>query len=141
MSMAWAQERLKAARNEKGMTLIELLAVIVILGIIIAIAAVVIVGQFDKAKETSDATSARIITDAVQRYILENPNDENAVINETPKQIPIDILITKGYIKDRPVNSKKEALKEVYVSFEKGNKKLIVDFRGWYTPPTESATS
>ncbi|BFH70431.1 hypothetical protein J27TS7_42380 [Paenibacillus dendritiformis] len=93
MSMAWAQERLKAARNEKGMTLIELLAVIVILGIIIAIAAVVIVGQFDKAKETSDAASARIITDAVQRYILENPNDENAVINETPKQIPIDILI------------------------------------------------
>ncbi|MGG3835894.1 prepilin-type N-terminal cleavage/methylation domain-containing protein [Paenibacillus thiaminolyticus] len=138
MSMAWAQERLKAARNEKGMTLIELLAVIVILGIIIAIAAVVIVGQFDKAKETSDKTSVRIITDAVQRYILENPKDENAVITETPKAIPIDILITKGYIKERPENSKKDILEKVFVSFEPGTKKLIVDFGEWYKPESPS---
>ncbi|BFH70429.1 hypothetical protein J27TS7_22630 [Paenibacillus dendritiformis] len=48
--------------------------------------------------------------------------------------------ISKGYIKDRPVNSKKKTLTEVYVSFEKGSKKLLVDFKGWYTPAAESAT-
>lgn len=128
MSMAWAQERLKAARNEKGMTLIELLAVIVILGIIIAIAAVVIVGQFDKAKETSDAASARIITDAVQRYILEKPDED---LNNTV--IKMETLINEGYLKDKPVNSKKETLEEVKVSYGEG-KKLIVDFDKWYTP-------
>lgn len=128
MSMAWAQERLKAARNEKGMTLIELLAVIVILGIIIAIAAVVIVGQFDKAKETSDAASARIITDAVQRYILENPDK---ALSGTP--IKMDTLINEGYLKNKPVNSKKVTLDEVEVSYGEG-KKLIIDFNGWYTP-------
>ncbi|MFD3272240.1 prepilin-type N-terminal cleavage/methylation domain-containing protein [Paenibacillus dendritiformis] len=128
MSMAWAQERLKAARNEKGMTLIELLAVIVILGIIIAIAAVVIVGQFDKAKKTSDAASARIITDAVQRYILENPAK---VISG--KDIEIKTLIDEGYIKEIPVNSKKDPLEKVNVIYGEG-KKLTVNFGEWYTP-------
>ncbi|WP_244918758.1 prepilin-type N-terminal cleavage/methylation domain-containing protein [Paenibacillus dendritiformis] len=127
MSMAWAQERLKAARNEKGMTLIELLAVIVILGIIIAIAAVVIVGQFDKAKETSDKTSVRIITDAVQRYILEHPKEENI------SEIEMDLLINEGYIKDKPVNSKNLPLERVIVSYGEG-KKLSIDFGTWYTP-------
>ncbi|MDU5143993.1 MAG: prepilin-type N-terminal cleavage/methylation domain-containing protein [Paenibacillus dendritiformis] len=128
MSMAWAQERLKAARNEKGMTLIELLAVIVILGIIIAIAAVVIVGQFDKAKETSDAASARIITDAVQRYILENPDKALS-----GKDIEMQTLINEGYLKDKPVNSKKQTLEQVKVIYGKGQK-LTVEFGEWYEP-------
>lgn len=128
MSMAWAQERLKAARNEKGMTLIELLAVIVILGIIIAIAAVVIVGQFDKAKETSDAASARIITDAVQRYILENPDKALS-----GKDIEMQTLINEGYLKDKPVNSKNQTLEQVKVIYGKGQK-LTVEFGEWYEP-------
>lgn len=132
MSMAWAQERLKAARNEKGMTLIELLAVIVILGIIIAIAAVVIVGQFDKAKETSDATSARIITDAVQRYLLDNPTIE---ISTEAKPIDMDTLIKKGYIKDIPKNSKGDKLGAVTVKYASTNdKQFIIEFGDWYTP-------
>ncbi|MFL1677260.1 prepilin-type N-terminal cleavage/methylation domain-containing protein [Paenibacillus dendritiformis] len=132
MSMAWAQERLKAARNEKGMTLIELLAVIVILGIIIAIAAVVIVGQFDKAKKTSDAASARIITDAVQRYILENPAK---VLSGT--DIDMQTLINEGYIKEKPVNSKGEELQKVKVSYGEGQK-LTVEFGDWYKPEPPS---
>ncbi|WP_240927275.1 prepilin-type N-terminal cleavage/methylation domain-containing protein [Paenibacillus thiaminolyticus] len=133
MSMAWAQERLKAAQNEKGMTLIELLAVIVILGIIIAIAAVVIVGQFDKAKETSDGTSARIITDAVQRYLLDNPTIE---ISTEAKPIDMDTLIKKGYIKEIPKNSKGEKLGSVSVRYASAtDKQFIIDFgENWYIP-------
>ncbi|WGU94390.1 prepilin-type N-terminal cleavage/methylation domain-containing protein [Paenibacillus dendritiformis] len=137
MSMARAQERLKAARNEKGMTLIELLAVIVILGIIIAIAAVVIVGQFDKAKETSDKTSVRIITDAVQRYILENPKEVEVTTEPTP--ISVDTLIKKGYIKDVPKNSKGDKLVTVTVKYASTNdKQFIIEFAdNWYTPPKD----
>ncbi|WP_374020387.1 prepilin-type N-terminal cleavage/methylation domain-containing protein [Paenibacillus thiaminolyticus] len=136
MSMAWAQERLKAARNEKGMTLIELLAVIVILGIIIAIAAVVIVGQFDKAKATSDGASVRIITDAVQRYILENPKEVTVTTDPTP--ISVDTLIKKGYIKDVPKNSKGDKLGAVSVKYASTNEKqFIIEFGDWYTPPKD----
>ncbi|MCY9516085.1 prepilin-type N-terminal cleavage/methylation domain-containing protein [Paenibacillus apiarius] len=132
MSMAWVQERVKAARNEKGMTLIELLAVIVILGIIIAIAAVVIIGQFDKAKQTSDDTSAKIVTDAVQRYILDNY--ETVEISNTPKDIEIEKLVSGGYIKEVPVNSKGKNLELIKVSYIGDTKQLKFDFGTWYTP-------
>lgn len=125
MSMAWAQERLKAARNEKGMTLIELLAVIVILGIIIAIAAVVIVGQFDKAKETSDKTSLKIVTDAAQRYIMDNPTIK---IDANPYPISMAQLVEGGYIKEAPINSEKKKLESISVSYKSTtDKTLIVD--------------
>ncbi|WP_240764754.1 prepilin-type N-terminal cleavage/methylation domain-containing protein [Paenibacillus dendritiformis] len=132
MSMAWAQERLKAARNEKGMTLIELLAVIVILGIIIAIAAVVIVGQFDKAKETSDKTSLKIVTDAAQRYIMDNPTIK---IDENGTPITIDQLVKGGYIKEAPVNSKNEVLKSIVVRYESDKDKTLRVEDHWEPKP------
>lgn len=132
MSMAWAQERLKAARNEKGMTLIELLAVIVILGIIIAIAAVVIVGQFDKAKETSDKTSLKIVTDAAQRYIMDNPTIK---IDEKGHPITIEQLVKGGYIKEAPVNSQNEVLTSIVVRYESDTDKTLKIEDKWEPKP------
>ncbi|WP_019425075.1 prepilin-type N-terminal cleavage/methylation domain-containing protein [Paenibacillus sp. OSY-SE] len=134
MSMTWVQERVKAARNEKGMTLIELLAVIVILGIIIAIAAVVIIGQFDKAKTTSDDASMRIVTDAAQRYLLDHPD---ITINETDaRAITMNQLITGGYIKEAPVNSIREELTGITVRYAGPNDKtLVIGWTGWSNTP------
>lgn len=130
MSMAWVQERVKAARNEKGMTLIELLAVIVILGIIIAIAAVVIIGQFDKAKDTSDATSMKIVMDAAQRYILDHP--EITISATESKTITTKDLIKEGYIKEEPVNSIGEKLTGITVKYTSAeDKTLVIDWTGW----------
>lgn len=132
MSMAWAQERLKAARNEKGMTLIELLAVIVILGIIIAIAAVVIVGQFDKAKETSDKTSLKIVTDAAQRYIMDNPTIK---IDAKGHPITIEQLVKGGYIKEAPVNSQNKELVSIEVKYESKDNKTLKIIPEWRDKP------
>ncbi|MBN3526280.1 prepilin-type N-terminal cleavage/methylation domain-containing protein [Paenibacillus apiarius] len=128
MSMAWVQERVKAARNEKGMTLIELLAVIVILGIIIAIAAVVIIGQFDKAKDTSDATSMKIVTDAAQRYILDNPKEK---IDENGKEITMDALVKGGYIKEPPKNSEGKTLQSINVKYTSATDKTLIIYPTW----------
>lgn len=65
------QKRFKLAKNEKGMTLIELMAVVVILGILAGIAGVAVVNSFDKSKENADNTTAKIIQDAAQRYYMD----------------------------------------------------------------------
>ena len=104
MSMTWVQERVKAARNEKGMTLIELLAVIVILGIIIGIASVVIIGQFDKARDGSDATSEKILIEAAERYVLE----ENKALPTSGSTLEVNVsdMLKKGYLKSQPKKAK-----------------------------------
>ncbi|MCE5168145.1 prepilin-type N-terminal cleavage/methylation domain-containing protein [Paenibacillus profundus] len=119
MSMTWVQERVKAARNEKGMTLIELLAVIVILGIIIGIASVVIIGQFDKARDGSDATSEKILIEAAERYVLE----KNLNVPDTGTlEVQVKEMLNAGYLKTEPKKSKEnKPYTKVVISRESGN--------------------
>lgn len=60
-------------RNEKGLTLIELLAVIVILGIIAAIAIPSIGGIIKNTKEKAHLANAQLIIDAARYSITNDP--------------------------------------------------------------------
>lgn len=62
----------RLGKNQKGVTLIELMAVVVILGIIAGVAGAAVTGSFSKAKDNTDAASQTIVKEAVERYILEN---------------------------------------------------------------------
>lgn len=71
--------------NERGITLIELIAVILILGIIAAVGIPVVFNQIEKANEQSDISNLAIINDAIDRYAVFNGgyvkfDDFNAVI-------------------------------------------------------------
>lgn len=54
-------------KNQEGVTLIELLAVVVILAIIAAVAVPVVVGQINNSKIKTDISNEGIIIDAIQR--------------------------------------------------------------------------
>lgn len=85
-------------KNQKGITLIELLAVIVILGIIAAIAVPAVGGMISKSRVNADKESYNIVRDAGLRYAMA----ENLPVGNN-QQVTITDLVTKGYLNEEPV--------------------------------------
>ncbi|HHU18797.1 MAG TPA: type II secretion system protein [Bacilli bacterium] len=82
----------KMIKGEKGFTLVELLAVIVILGIIVAIAIPAIGKVIEKAEEDADKAEVTMIIDAARLYDLQN---------DATYPVSVGTLISEGYLDPR----------------------------------------
>ena len=77
---------LKNKRNEEGLTLIELMVVVVILGIIAAIAIPAISSAINSAKQNTTISDLSTIQQALERYYLNNnqyPSTLQSLINSS----------------------------------------------------------
>ncbi|OEF98059.1 hypothetical protein BHF71_03290 [Vulcanibacillus modesticaldus] len=83
----------KHLSNQRGVTLVELLAVIVILGILASVAVPVVLNQIENASSEAEDASGEIILDAAQRYFIMTPSDDDVTVGE---------LITAKYLKNLP---------------------------------------
>lgn len=91
------QKGIKFLKDQRGLTLIELLAVIVVLGIIAAIAVPAINGTINNSKIKADEQSELIIHDAAMRYAIDNNIKTTAA-----DQSISDKLVTGGYLNAVP---------------------------------------
>lgn len=91
----------KALRNQKGITLIELLAVIVIIGIIAAIAVPAIGATIKNSEEKADDASVAIIEDTAIRYAMDKE------IKTATDTVTIDVLVQEGYLNELPTFKRK----------------------------------
>ena len=73
---------MKLFKNKKGITLVELLAVLVILGIIAAIAVPTVNTLISNTRDRANAESANSYVQAARLYALENPG-ETSIVNVT----------------------------------------------------------
>ncbi len=91
------------AKNERGLTLLELLAVLVIIGIIAAIAIPAIGVLLTNSKEKSDRATEIILVDAAKRYLFEYELNQSKIASTTVI-VPVTDLISLGFVQP-PLNS------------------------------------
>lgn len=90
----------KIWNKEDGFTLVELLGVIVILGLIIAIAVPALGNIMSKAEENTADAQKELVLDAAQLYFVEKPSTAEVTIT-------VKDLKTAGFLQDKD-NSKIE---------------------------------
>ncbi|TMV52641.1 prepilin-type N-terminal cleavage/methylation domain-containing protein [Paenibacillus mesophilus] len=102
----------KLLKNQKGLTLVELLAVIVILGIIAAIAIPSIGGIVENSKRNADAETDTLVREAAILYLTTVDPDGNGLLAGggavagytagTPDTVTATTLQAQGYLRNIP---------------------------------------
>lgn len=91
-------------KNKKGFTLVELLAVIVVLGIIVTIATISVMNSIEEAKYKARYIAAKEITEIAGAYMETENIGVNIENNE--KCVLIKTLIEQSYLEEDVTNPK-----------------------------------
>jgi type IV pilus assembly protein PilA len=117
--MKWIlSKKMKFSKNQKGLTLIELLAVVVILGVIAAIAVPAIGSTVTNSKTKADAQTELLIKAAAERYANDNnPLGDTAGTPASGAAVTLTTLAA-GYLQSKPTSSTtNKAYKDVVVTY------------------------
>lgn len=88
-------------RNQKGLTLVEVLAVIVILGIIAAIAIPAVNTMIDKSRDEAHRANAQLLIDSARMYITV---EDLLGGGNASKSVSAKDLVDEGYLAKLPTD-------------------------------------
>ena len=100
-------------KNKKGFTLVELMAVIIIISLIAILTFPNIINQIKKSKQATTNNINDIVISAAKRYVADNPDK----YNKDAFLIPISELIDNDYVKEDIVSTKDNDVSKKYVVY------------------------
>ena len=109
-------------RNSRGITLIELLAVLVIIGMISAIAIPAVGGVLNSSRATSDINTEKRIVDAAKHFLLDYESSLARGSYAPGTHVLIDVekeLVFGGYLESMPVAQMHNGMRYLYVQMVK----------------------
>jgi prepilin-type N-terminal cleavage/methylation domain-containing protein len=95
--------------NKKGVTLVELLAVIVILAVIASIATVLIGNLIDKTRLGADQSTLENLNYAISLYDIDHPNATISDIELTNDEV-FSLIVNEHYLSGLPILQSKNSL-------------------------------
>ena len=110
--------------KNKAFTLIELLAVIVILGLLATIATPNIMSALTISKENSYHRQIKLIEEAAERWAVDNPQELTERMQNSTLSIDIEELQTNGYLEKNLNNPATKKKMEGCISIEKRSKNI-----------------
>ena len=114
---------------KNGFTLVELLAIMALLGIIIIVAMPALVQSNRIAKENTDKHLAETINTACESYIATLPDEEKAAVLNA-KVVSIKTLIDNGYLKANLENSSGVDVSNGTVGVDKSEDEIVCKYTG-----------
>lgn len=107
--------------NNKAFTLTELLAIIIILGLLATIAAPNIMSAINKSNKKAVERQEKLIEEAAERWAVDNPRDLSAKMTENEAVIKVEELQDKGYLDNDIKNPSKKDKMDGCVLIKKQN--------------------
>lgn len=99
--------------NKKGFTLIEVLAIIILLGILITVVVSLVDGDIKFAKDYATESQINLIEDSAEMYYLNYKNEIPSIETTKIVSITVQTLYDKGFIKDKDLKvNTKETVKK-----------------------------
>ncbi|WP_018131353.1 competence type IV pilus major pilin ComGC [Effusibacillus pohliae] len=91
----------KRRKRQAGLTLVEMMAVVVILSIVGGVGFIAVTKQIEDARVKTDMANIRTILNASQRYIMDHPSQAGS-LNYTNGDTVQNVLVNQGYLAEEP---------------------------------------
>lgn len=115
--------------NRTGFTMVELMAILVILGFLAAVVATNVVGKIDKAKLTTTKTSLKVLHNAVIQFKLdtgEYPSEEVGLEELVEEPADVTGYEPGGYLETTEVPKDAWGQEFVYERFPESGKPFVI---------------
>lgn len=113
--------------NKKGLTIVELLAVLVVIGLMAVVIFPVITGNINDSQNKTNEIQKASIKEAAESYVADNVG-LNIFLNKDTEEITLNTLIENGYLTgdySNPKNGKDYDLINSKVTIKKENNSYI----------------
>lgn len=114
--------------NKKGLTIVELLAVLVIIGLIAVVIFPIVTDNIADSQNKTLEIQKASIKEAAESYVTENVGLTMFLNNSTEEEITLNTLIEEGYLNgdyNNPINGKEYDLINSKVIVRKDNNSYV----------------